>query len=81
MRDQSNLAMTVAEDILNHYEGSSSIIELTTGTPSNRIPAPFQSLPMDDEYHTTKNISPVDNLFSALVECFGIILLGYLAGR
>ena len=81
MRDQSILAMTAAEDILNDSEGSSSIIELTTGTPTNNLPTPLQLLIMDDEYHTTKNISPVDNLFSALVECFGIILLGYLAGR
>merc|ERR1719322_493093 len=35
------------------------------------------------EYQETllSDPSPVNNLFPALVDCFGIILLGYLAGR
>ena len=28
-----------------------------------------------------KYIKSVDNLYPALVECFGIILLGYIAGK
>ena len=70
--------MTTANDIMNHSGGI--IDELTAGTTLNRIPAP---LPIMQDYtnQDLQKLSPVDNLFPALVECFGIILLGYIAGR
>ena len=70
--------MTTTEDILNNSGGL--IEDLTAGTTLNRIPAPLPIM-QDNAYQGLQKLSPVDNLFPALVECFGIILLGYLAGR
>ena len=54
------------------------------GRTHTRLPAPHPHLHLAQppgEAAGLQTLSPVDNLFPALVDCFGIILLGYLAGR
>ena len=50
------------------------------GETVNMIPPP-NLLFEGNTAQVSQTLSPVDNLFPALVDCFGIILLGYLAGR
>ena len=66
--------MTSNEDTLG---ASGEVIdELSAGAILNRIPAM-----QDGADQELQKLSAVHNLFPALVECFGIILMGYLAGR
>ena len=59
--------------------GGGSNEEINLGSSLNMVPPPQSMI----EYQETllSDPSPVNNLFPALVDCFGIILLGYLAGR
>ena len=59
--------------------GGGSNEELHLGGTLNMVPPPYTM--MEEKENTSADLSPVDNLFPALVDCFGIILLGYLAGR
>ena len=59
--------------------GGGSTEESNLGSSLNMVPPPYTM--MEDKGNQSADLSPVDNLFPALVDCFGIILLGYLAGR
>ena len=59
--------------------GGGSNSELDAGSSLNMVPPP--PVMMGGNENQFSDTSPVDNLFPALVDCFGIILLGYLAGR
>ena len=54
--------------------------ELMVGASLNMIPPP-QTVFARSHEDDLQAFSPVDNLFPALVDCFGIIFLGYIAGR
>ena len=54
--------------------------EVHVGATLNMVPPPNLVFGAS-EAAGLQTLSPVDNLFPALVDCFGIILLGYLAGR
>ena len=59
--------------------GGGSNREMESGSSLNMVPPPISMIEgVENQFSDT---SPVDNLFPALVDCFGIILLGYLAGR
>ena len=59
--------------------GGGSNREMESGSSLNMVPPPISMIEgVETQFSDT---SPVDNLFPALVDCFGIILLGYLAGR
>ena len=59
--------------------GGGSNEEINVGSSLNMVPPPHSMM----EYQETllSDPSPFNSLFPALVDCFGIILLGYLAGR
>ena len=59
--------------------GGGSNSEMEAGSSLNMVPPPLSM--MKESETQFSDTSPVDNLFPALVDCFGIILLGYLAGR
>ena len=54
--------------------------ELMVGASLNMVPPPQTVLASNHE-DNLQAFSPVENLFPALVDCFGIIFLGYIAGR
>ena len=74
-----------AQDIMDNAAGGVLFHTKKTevGATLNMIPLHdvHMGTSTDDHDATLSKISPVDNLFPALVECFGIILLGYIAGR
>ena len=65
-------------DIANDSGGTTD--EVNVGATLNMVPPPNLMFGAN-EAQGIQALSPVDNLFPALVDCFGIILLGYLAGR
>ena len=54
--------------------------ELMVGASLNMVPPPQTEFARNHD-DNLQAFSPVDNLFPALVDCFGIIFLGYIAGR
>ena len=71
--------MSFQQDI--DYGGRSLNTDFAAGTTLKMIPTWTSTYPQNDSHDELNKLSPVDNLFPALVECFGIILLGYIAGR
>ena len=79
-----------------YNDSGGDVDELWVGPALNMVPPPLGKLRVGATLNMvgdgivilgsnvgagSQTISPVDHLFPALVDCFGIILLGYLAGR